>query len=173
MLCLKLSRTGKKKQAYFRLLVCEKTKDPWGTYLENLGTYNPRTKESALKVDRIKYWLSQGVQTSSTVWNLLVDKGLVEGKKKKSSRISKKRKIKIEQEKAAKEKESAKAPAEEKPAKIPVEESKVDVKAEAPKAETASHPEIEATEPKKEEVKPVEIKEEAPVEIIAEELKKE
>ncbi|OGY41523.1 MAG: 30S ribosomal protein S16 [Candidatus Buchananbacteria bacterium RBG_13_39_9] len=136
MLKIILSRTGKKKQAYFKILVTQKEKDPWGTYLENLGNYNPRSKQLELKADRIKYWLSQGAQPSATIWNMLVDKGLVEGKKQKASLISKKRSAKIaEKTKAAKEKEAAKAPAEEKPAKTPVEEPKVEVKVEEPQKE--------------------------------------
>ncbi|MDD5340893.1 MAG: 30S ribosomal protein S16 [Patescibacteria group bacterium] len=102
MLCLKLARVGKTKLPTFRLIVCEKTKDPWGSYLENLGTYNPRSKELNFDADRIKYWLSKGAQTSGTVWNLLVSKGIVEGKKKKASRISRKRQEKIKANSAAK-----------------------------------------------------------------------
>jgi small subunit ribosomal protein S16 len=98
MLAIKLSRKGKTKEPTFRLIVCEKTKDPWGTYLENVGIYNPRTKELKLEADRIKYWLSKGAQPSATIWNMLVSKGLVEGKKKKVTKISKTRKEKIAKE---------------------------------------------------------------------------
>lgn len=98
MLAIKLSRKGKTKEPTFRLIVCEKTKDPWGSYLENLGFYNPRTKELKLEADRIKYWLSKGAEPSATIWNLLVSKGLLEGKKKKVSKISKKRQEKIKKE---------------------------------------------------------------------------
>ncbi len=98
MLAIKLSRKGKTKEPTFRLIVCEKTKDPWGTYLENVGFYNPRTKELKLEADRIKYWISKGAQPSDTIWNMLVTKGLVEGKKKKVTKISKKRQAKIKKE---------------------------------------------------------------------------
>ena len=95
MLAIRLSRKGKKKQPTYRLIVNEKAKDPWGNYLENLGTYNPKTKELNLKADRIKYWLSKGAQPSNTVWNILVDKGIVEGKKKTVTKLSAKRKAKL------------------------------------------------------------------------------
>lgn len=98
MLAIKLSRKGKTKEPTFRLIVCEKTKDPWGTYLENVGFYNPRTKELKLDADRIKYWMAKGAQPSATIWNMLVTKGLVEGKKKKITKISKKRQAKIKKE---------------------------------------------------------------------------
>lgn len=111
MLKIILSRTGKKKQAFFRILVTQKEKDPWGTYLENLGNYNPRSKQLEIKADRVKHWLSEGAEPSATVWNMLVTKGLVEGKKVKITRISKKRASKI----AEKKKASEPAPAPEAP----------------------------------------------------------
>jgi len=98
MIAIKLSRKGKTKEPTFRLIVLEKTKDPRGSYLENLGFYNPRTKELKFEADRIKYWLDKGAKPTATVWNLLVSKGLVEGKKQKVSKISKKRQEKIKKE---------------------------------------------------------------------------
>ena len=99
MLTIRLSRIGKKKQPYYRLVISEKRKDPWGDYLELLGNYNPRTKEINLKVDRIKHWLSVGAQPSNTVSNLLVKEGVIEDGKKKSVSISKKRKGRKEKSK--------------------------------------------------------------------------
>ena len=103
MLTIRLSRVGKKKQPLYRLIVSEKTKDPWGTYLENLGTYNTLTKPATVnfKADRITHWLSKGAQASDTVWNLLVDQKLVKGDKRLKVKISKKRKEKMAKEKTA------------------------------------------------------------------------
>ena len=98
MLCLKLSRIGKKKQPFFRLIILEKTKDPFGDYLELLGNYNPKTKEINLKKERIIYWLSRGAQTTATVHNLLVKEGVIEGKKRKAIKMTKKRLAKIKKE---------------------------------------------------------------------------
>lgn len=95
MLVIRFSRVGKTKQPNYRLIVSEKTKDPWGDYLENVGVYNPRTKVAELKIERIKYWISKGAQPSATVWNLLITKGVIEGKKRKVTRISRKRAAKI------------------------------------------------------------------------------
>lgn len=83
MLSIRLSRTGKKHQPSYRLIVSDKRKDPWGTYLENLGTYNPFKKIAQFKAERIKYWLSVGAKASSTVWNLLLDQKIVSGAKMK------------------------------------------------------------------------------------------
>jgi small subunit ribosomal protein S16 len=95
MLAIRLSRKGKKKQPLYQIIVNEKTKDTQGDYLENLGFYNPKTKELNLKIDRIKYWLSKGAQASDTLWNKFIDKGIVEGKKRAVTKISQSRMAKI------------------------------------------------------------------------------
>lgn len=99
MLCLKLSRIGKKAQVSFRLVVLEKTKDPWGDNLELLGNYNPKTKKGQFKIERIKYWLSRGAQATPSVNNLLLKEGIIEGQKMKSIKISDKRKENIKKQK--------------------------------------------------------------------------
>jgi small subunit ribosomal protein S16 len=84
-----MSRIGKKKQPYYRLTLAENTKDTFGKSHEILGSWNPRSKELVMKEDRIKYWLSKGAQPSVTVNNLLVEKGVIEGKKQTSVKIKK------------------------------------------------------------------------------------
>ncbi len=110
MLMIRLQRVGKKKQPTYRLIVSEKTKDTHDKYVELLGSFNPHLKEGGFlpKADRIKYWISVGAQPSDTVRNLLINAGIIEGKKGKSVFLSGKRKAKME------EKNKAKAEAEEK-----------------------------------------------------------
>jgi len=88
MLVIKMTRKGKKNQAFFRLVLLEKAKDPWGDFLEDLGFLNPLTKKYSFKEERIKYWLKQGVQPSGTVRNLLIKRGIIIGKKVKVAKIS-------------------------------------------------------------------------------------
>ncbi len=85
MLSIRLSRTGKKHQPTYRLIVVDKRRDPWGNYLENLGTYNPMVKPKvvAFKADRIKYWIGVGAKPTPTVWNLLVAQKIISGAKTK------------------------------------------------------------------------------------------
>lgn len=103
MLTIRLSRVGKTKQPSYRLIVSEKTKDPWGDCLELLGVFNPLANPAFvnLNTDRIKYWISKGAQTSDTVRNLLIDQKVIEGEKSKKVSITAKRKAKIEKKKAA------------------------------------------------------------------------
>jgi small subunit ribosomal protein S16 len=102
---LRLQRIGKAKKATYRLIVSEKARDTQGFYLENIGTYNPHAKENQFqpKVDRIKYWIEKGAQSSDTVHNLLVTAGVIKEKKKKSVYLSTKRKKKVEEKKKAAE----------------------------------------------------------------------
>ncbi len=79
MLTFKLARIGKKKQAFFRLIITEKTKDTTGDYLEDLGSLNPHTNppQAKLNVERIKYWLERGAQTTPRVHNLFVEQKII------------------------------------------------------------------------------------------------
>jgi small subunit ribosomal protein S16 len=93
MLVIRLSRTGKSAQPSYRLIVSEKSKDPWGKYLEILGYYYPKkeAKIADLKEERLKYWLGKGAQLSETVNNLLVNQGVVNNPKVRLVKISKRR----------------------------------------------------------------------------------
>ena len=103
MLRIKFTKVGKKKQPVFRLIVTERGRDPWGKVLENLGWKDPKTKQTVLKEDRIKHWLSKGADPTDSVHNMLVDLKLIEGDKRRTIGISDKRRAKM-------------APKEEKPA---------------------------------------------------------
>ena len=73
MLMIRLQRTGKRGQAYFRVVILEHTSRVKGKYLELLGNYNPHQKELNVKKDRVEYWVSKGAQVSPTVNNLMVN----------------------------------------------------------------------------------------------------
>ena len=111
MLTIRLSRVGKKKQPTYRFVLSEKARDPWGHQLEILGHYNPRTNPATLviKEDRLKYWISKGTQLSDTVNNLLIDKKLIEGDKRRIVKINKKKQQALVDEKAKQVEVAAKA----------------------------------------------------------------
>lgn len=120
MLMIRLSRIGKKGQAYFRVIVTEHTKKPKGEYLELLGTYNPHEKVLKVKKDRVEYWVSKGAQTSPTVNNLLVnykiwDKPKVQSWKPKSKPKVETPTVKAEASKAEAPKEESVPPVEAQP----------------------------------------------------------
>ena len=73
MLAIRLSRIGKKKHPYYRVVVLDKRKPRNGRTVEVVGTYDPLKKPAAIQLDaeRIKYWLSCGAQPSDTVRSFL------------------------------------------------------------------------------------------------------
>ena len=82
MLVIRFFRTGKRNQASFKIVVTDKRRSSTrGRSVEEVGFYNPRTKEKILKQDRIKYWLSVGAKPSPTIYNLLISEKIIEGKK--------------------------------------------------------------------------------------------
>lgn len=101
MVTIRLRRTGKKKQPSYRLIVSERGKDTTGTYLELLGTYNPRVQPSTLtlNVERVKYWLEKGAYCSDTIHNLFIDQKVILGQKRKN--VAKSKKTEAAKEEAA------------------------------------------------------------------------
>jgi len=71
-LTIRLSRTGKKGERKFRIVVNEKRSRRDGKALEILGWYE-KGKEKDLQVnkDRYNHWLSKGAQPSETVFKLV------------------------------------------------------------------------------------------------------
>ena len=78
MIKLRLKRFGKKREASFRLVAVNSTSRRDGRPLEELGFYNPRTKETRLDTEAIRTRLAQGAQPTDTVLTLLERGGLVE-----------------------------------------------------------------------------------------------
>jgi small subunit ribosomal protein S16 len=82
MLKIRLQRTGRKNDPHFRLIVTESTlKSKTTQFVEIVGTYNVKAGIFNAKADRVKHWISVGAQVTDTVHNLLVSKGVIEGKK--------------------------------------------------------------------------------------------
>lgn len=154
MLRIRFFRVGKKKQASFKIVVTDKRNPPkGGRFVEEVGFWNPMTKEKILKAERIKYWLSKGAKPSNTVYNLLLKEKILEGKK---IPVHKKKK---EKEKSAPavpaapvaEKPGASEPKEEKPKALegkPKEEKPKEA-AEKPKETKPEESKKEAKEEKK------------------------
>lgn len=73
MLAIRLQRTGRRRQARFRVIVQDSRRAPTsGRVVANLGHYNPHTKEHGIDFDRLKSYLSHGAQPSDRVVHLLL-----------------------------------------------------------------------------------------------------
>jgi small subunit ribosomal protein S16 len=91
MLVIRFFRIGKKNQPSFKIVVTDKRRPPrGGRFVEEVGFFDPQTKEKVLKTDRIKYWLSVGAKPSETVQNLLISEKIIKGKKIKKHKKPKK-----------------------------------------------------------------------------------
>nr|QCI08299.1 ribosomal protein S16 [Pterothamnion crispum] len=75
MLKIRLKRLGRKKRASYRIIVIDSKKRRDGKALEEVGFYNPLTKETKLNIELIKYRLQKGAQLTPIV-QFLMDKTL-------------------------------------------------------------------------------------------------
>ncbi len=75
MLKIRLTRMGRKKFPFYRLVVLDSKKARDANYIEKVGHYDPRSKELMLNRDRIEYWISKGAQLTNTVAKLIAKEG--------------------------------------------------------------------------------------------------
>ena len=77
---IRLSRLGRKKAPFYRLVVADSRSPRDGRFIELIGTYNPMTDPAAVVIDedRALYWLSVGAQPSDTARGLLKKQGIWE-----------------------------------------------------------------------------------------------
>ena len=68
-----MRRVGSKKKPYFRVVVTEAKSARESSFVENVGTYNPRSKPAQVEInkERVQHWLKQGAQPSDSVRTLL------------------------------------------------------------------------------------------------------
>ena len=73
MIKLRLKRFGKKREASFRLVVCNSTSRRDGRPLQELGFYNPLDNPSTVDIDVEKAvsWLDKGAQPSERAQKIL------------------------------------------------------------------------------------------------------
>ena len=73
MLSIRMTRVGSKKKPYFRIVLTEARSGLQGDVVENLGTYNPRSKPAQVNInkERIEHWLKRGARPSDSVRTLL------------------------------------------------------------------------------------------------------
>lgn len=115
MLKIRLQRIGRRNEAHFRVIVTEHTRATnTGDFVERVGTHNPKTKDTQLDAERITHWISKGAQPSDTVHNMLINKGIIKGKKRNV--LPKKTVAKKEEETPAQAPAAAEPKAEETPA---------------------------------------------------------
>ena len=152
-LAMRLSRGGRKKRPFYRIVVADKRMPRDGRYIERLGTYNPLLpKDDANRVslneERIKHWLGEGAQPSYRVAVFLGKAGIAPMPEQRNNpqkaQQSEKTKMRIadKEEKKAAQAEAAAAAEEE--AKAAAEAAAAEPAAEAQEAPAEEAPAEEA-----------------------------
>ena len=77
---IRLRRMGAKKAPFYRIVVADSRYPRDGRFIEEIGTYNPTTTPSEVKVDadKAKQWIANGAQPTDTVKSLLKKSGITE-----------------------------------------------------------------------------------------------
>ena len=70
---IRLARFGRKKRPYYRIVVANRESPRDGSFLEIIGTYDPRQDPAAVTVkeDLLAQWVSKGATPTDTVASLL------------------------------------------------------------------------------------------------------
>ncbi|MFQ5900329.1 MAG: 30S ribosomal protein S16 [Thermodesulfobacteriota bacterium] len=75
---IRLTRMGRKKKPFYRIVAADSESPRDGRFLEILGTYDPLKDPAEVKLseDKVAEWLKKGAQPTETVRNLLKKKGV-------------------------------------------------------------------------------------------------
>lgn len=71
MVTIRLSRFGRKKAPFYRVVVVDASKKRDGMVLETLGFWNPTKKEFKIEKEKLDKWIKTGAQISATVKKLI------------------------------------------------------------------------------------------------------
>lgn len=77
---MRLTRIGAKKAPFYRVIVADSRSPRDGRFIDEVGTYNPLTNPSEIKIDaeKAKTWLKNGAQPTETVKALLKKSGIID-----------------------------------------------------------------------------------------------
>ena len=68
---IRMSRQGKKKSPFYRIVAADKRAARDGRFIELLGTYHPITKVLKLDKERFEKWVKVGAQPSGTLASII------------------------------------------------------------------------------------------------------
>ena len=101
MLKIRLKRLGAKKAPTYRIIVINSTTKREGKPIQELGHYNPKTKEMKLDIVSANEWVKKGAQPTDTVKYLMAncnEDGTLNYKKSETVKLSKKAQAKLEEQ---------------------------------------------------------------------------
>jgi len=70
---IRLSSHGAKKKPFYRIVVSDSRSPRDGRFIEQVGTYDPKSATGGIKIDRerLEKWLKDGARPSQTVSELM------------------------------------------------------------------------------------------------------
>ena len=73
MVKIRLQREGKKKAPFYHIVVADSKSPRDGKIIEKIGTYDPMTEPSTIKLDKEKFesWVKNGAKPTDTVKQLV------------------------------------------------------------------------------------------------------
>lgn len=76
---IRLQRHGRKRYAYYHIIVADSRAPRDGKFIERIGSYNPNTNPATidLNFDRALYWVNVGAEPTDTTRNILSDEGVL------------------------------------------------------------------------------------------------
>ncbi len=74
---MRFKRMGSKKNPFYRVVVADSRAPRDGKFIEELGYYNPLTKETKLDAELVTKWIGNGAQPTDTVKALLKKNNLL------------------------------------------------------------------------------------------------
>ncbi len=74
---IRLTRLGRKKQAFYRIVVASSEAKRDGKFLDIIGTYDPMKEPAAIQIDteKLGVWLGKGAEPTVTVRSLIKQHG--------------------------------------------------------------------------------------------------
>jgi small subunit ribosomal protein S16 len=70
---IRLTRLGRKKKPFYRIIVADSERSRDGKFLDILGTYDPLQDPAVIKIDndKLQDWLGKGALPTTTVKSLI------------------------------------------------------------------------------------------------------
>ncbi|MBN1849035.1 MAG: 30S ribosomal protein S16 [Deltaproteobacteria bacterium] len=78
---IRLTRKGKKKNPFYRIVAADSEAPRDGKFLDILGTYDPMKDPADVKLnkDKVNQWLGKGASATESVKAILKKEGLLNG----------------------------------------------------------------------------------------------
>jgi small subunit ribosomal protein S16 len=73
VLKIRLKRVGGKKQPSYRIVLADSRAARDGSFIEQLGLYDPKTDPSSISIDmeKTREWITKGAQTTDSVSRII------------------------------------------------------------------------------------------------------